>query len=46
MVMSLREVIWVSREWIDLVQERGQVARDFESGNEPSVFIKCGEFVD
>jgi len=46
MILSLREVGWVGREWIDLAQERGQVARDFEYGNELSGFIKCGEYLD
>jgi len=40
MIMSLREVRWVGREWIDLGQEGGQVAQNSECGNEPSVFIK------
>ena len=46
MILTLREVEWVGREWIDLAQERGQMARDIECGNEPSGFIKCGEFLD
>ena len=31
--------------WIDLVQDR-RVADSCECGNEPSSFIKCGEFLD
>jgi len=33
-------------DWIDLVQERGQVAGSCECGNEPSGSIKCGKFLD
>jgi hypothetical protein len=32
-------------DWIDMVQDRGAVVY-FECGNEPSDFIKCGEFLE
>jgi hypothetical protein len=33
-------------DWVDLAQDRGQVAGCCECGNEPSGAIKCGEFVE
>jgi hypothetical protein len=33
-------------DWIELAQDKGQVAGSFECGNEPSGSIKCGEFLD
>ena len=33
-------------DWIDLAQDRGQVAGTCECGNERSGSIKCGEFFD
>jgi len=33
-------------DWIELAQDRGQVADACECGNEPSGSIKCGEFLD
>jgi len=34
------------RDWIDLDQDKGKVAGFCKSGNEPSVSIKFGEFLD
>jgi hypothetical protein len=33
-------------DWIDMAQDRGQVAGSCECGNEPSVSIRRGEFLD
>jgi hypothetical protein len=33
-------------DWIELAQDRGQVADSSECGNEPPGSIKCGEFLD
>ena len=44
--MDLQEVGFGSREWIELAQDRGRLAGTCECGNEPSVSIKCGEFLD
>jgi hypothetical protein len=33
-------------DWIDLAQDRGQIAGNCECGNEPSGFINCGEFLN
>jgi len=33
-------------EWIELAQDREQVADTCECRNEPSGSIKCGEFLD
>ena len=32
--------------WIELAQDRGQVAGTCDCGNEHSCSIKCGEFLD
>jgi hypothetical protein len=42
---DLQKVGCGGMEWIELAQE-GQVAGTCECGNEPSGFIKCGEFLD
>jgi len=42
--MDLQEVGCEGMDWIYLTQ--GQVAGTFECDNEPSVSIKCGEFLD
>ena len=43
--MDLQEIEWGhGLHWSDLGQ--GQVADTCECGNEPSVSVKCGEFVD
>jgi hypothetical protein len=33
-------------EWIDLAQGRDKVVGSCKRGNEPSGFIKCGNFLD
>ena len=33
-------------DWIDLAQDGGQVAGFCVCGNEPSSYMKCGEFLD
>jgi len=33
-------------DWIELAQDKGQVAGNCECGNEPSGPIKCGEFLE
>jgi hypothetical protein len=43
---DLREVGWGGMNWIELAQDKGQVAGSCECGNEPSGSIKCGEFLD
>jgi hypothetical protein len=45
-ILSLQEVEWGGMDWIDLAQDRGQVAGAYECGNEPSGSTKCGEFFD
>ena len=42
--MDLQEVGCGYMEWIGLAQR--QVADTCECGNEPSVSLKCGEFLD
>ena len=32
--------------WIELAEDRGQVAGNCECGNEPSGYIKCRKFLD
>ena len=44
--MDLQEVGSGCMDWIDLAQDRGQVAGTCECGNERSGSIKCGEFFD
>jgi hypothetical protein len=43
--MNLQEVGSVGMDWSELAQVI-QMAGTCECGNEPSVSIKCGEFVD
>ena len=43
--MNLQEVIW-GLDWIDLAQDRRQMAALCECGNEHSASIKRGEFPD
>ena len=33
-------------DWFELAQDRDRCAGTCECGNEPSGFIKCGEFLD
>jgi len=42
--MGVSEIIWEVVEWIDVTQDRGQVAGCCEDGNEPSGSKKCGDF--
>jgi hypothetical protein len=42
--MDLQEVGWGGMDWINLAQDKGQVAGTCKCGKEPSVSIKCGEF--
>jgi hypothetical protein len=44
--MDLQEEGCGDMDWIGLAQDRGQVAGNFECGNEPSGSIKCGEFLE
>ena len=47
--MGIRTVGLEVIDWIDLTQDRerwGKVEGCCECGNEPSCFIKCGEFLD
>ena len=46
--MDLQEVGCGGIDWMKLAQDTGygQVAGTCECGNEPSVSIKCGEFLD
>jgi len=37
---------WGGMDWIDLAQERGQVAGCCECGNDYLGFLKCGEHLD
>jgi hypothetical protein len=43
--MNLREIMWEGVDWVLLTQDRDQW-RTCENGNEPSVSIKRGEFLD
>ena len=43
--MNLQEVGCRGMDWIELEQDRVQVAGTCERGNEPSGSIKCGEFL-
>ena len=44
--MDLREVGCECVDWMELAQDRRQVACACECGDEPSGSIKCGEFLD
>ena len=44
--MDLQEVGCGGMDWIELTQGQGQVAGTCECGNEPSVSVKFGEFLD
>jgi len=42
--MGLNEIIWEVVEWVDVAQDREQVADCCEDGNELPGSIKCGDF--
>jgi hypothetical protein len=44
--MDLQEVGFGGMTWIELAQDKGQVAGTYERGIEPSGSIKCGELFD
>ena len=44
--MDLQEAGCEGMDWIELAQERWQVAGTCECGNEPSGSKKCGEILD
>ena len=44
--MDLQEEGCGGIDWIELTQDRDQVAGTCECGNEPSSSLKCGEFLD
>jgi len=44
--IDLQEVGCEGMDWIELAQERWQVAGTCECGNEPSGSKKCGEILD
>jgi hypothetical protein len=44
--VDLQELGCEFMDWIELAQDRGQVAGTCECGNEPSGSIKWGEFLD
>ena len=44
--MDLHEVGYGGVDWIELAQDTDSLAGTCECGNEPSGFIKCGEFLD
>jgi hypothetical protein len=43
-IMDLQKVGWRGMDWIDLAQEREEWRATCP--NEPSVYIRCGEFLD
>jgi len=43
--MDLQELGCGCMDWIELAQDRDK-CQELECGNEPSGFIKCGEFLD
>ena len=42
--MDHQELGWGGMDWINLAQDKGQVAGTCKCGNEPSGSIKCGKF--
>ena len=44
--MDLQEVGCEGMDWIELAQDRDRWPATCECGDEPSGFIKCGEFLD
>ena len=43
--VDLQEVGCEGMDWIELAQDKGQVAGTCKCGSEPSGSIKCGEFL-
>jgi hypothetical protein len=44
--MDVRELGWGGVDWIDLAQDRGQVAGACKCGIELRGVVKCGEFLE
>jgi hypothetical protein len=44
--MDMKEIGWVSMDWIYLVQDRGQMVDCCEYGNECTGSVVYGEFLD
>ena len=44
--MDLKQVGWGDMNVIGVAQDKDRFWGAFECGNEPSVSIKCGEFLD
>ena len=44
--LDLQEAGCRSVDWIELAQDREEVAGTCECGNEPAGSVKCGEFLD
>jgi len=44
--MDIQEVGCRGMDWIELAQDRDEVAGTCECGNETPSSIKCGEFLD
>ena len=44
--MDLQELGCGGMDWIELAEDRNSCGALVNFGNEPSIFIKCGEFLD